>query len=102
MGATHEKANLDCDSFDCSDCHPQWNERGYCPTGPTVSSCGFPKSQSSSALVHDPLWTRRGVARTPISVSPIRAGKSPLLDLQEASPAHWVTQEGHAFPQGPK
>jgi hypothetical protein len=44
MGASHEKANLacNCGSFDCSNCHPQWNEHGYYPTGPTVSSCGFP------------------------------------------------------------
>jgi hypothetical protein len=42
-GATHEKANLDCDcgSLDCSSCHSQWDEDGYCPTDPTVSSWGF-------------------------------------------------------------
>src|SRR5262245_24022276 len=48
VGATHEKAdekaNLACDSgsFDCSSCHPQWNERGYRSTGPAVSGRGFP------------------------------------------------------------
>jgi hypothetical protein len=43
-GAIHEKANLDCNcgSLDFSSSHPQWNERGYCPTDPTVSSWGFP------------------------------------------------------------
>jgi hypothetical protein len=36
-GAIREKANFDCDcGLDCSRCHSEWNERGYCPTGPTV------------------------------------------------------------------
>jgi hypothetical protein len=43
-GVIHEKENLECDCrrLDCSSCHPRCNERGYCPTDPTVSSWGLP------------------------------------------------------------
>src|SRR5262245_11694595 len=43
-GVIHEKENLECDCLrlDCSSCHPRCNERGYCPTDPTVSSRGLP------------------------------------------------------------
>src|SRR5262245_44189909 len=39
-GVIHEKANVSCVSLDCSSCHAQWNECGYCPTA-TISSWEF-------------------------------------------------------------
>jgi hypothetical protein len=53
LGDRDEKTSLECDcrNLDCSSCHPQCNERRYCPTvicrtaicpTATVSSWGFP------------------------------------------------------------
>src|SRR4030095_4793276 len=52
-GVIHEKENLECDcrSLDCSSCHPRCDERGYCPTDPTVSTWGLPYHAASEVGV---------------------------------------------------
>jgi len=64
-GAIHEKTNLDCDcgNLDCSGCHLQWNEGGYCPTDPTVSSWGFPYHPAPDVGVEALRQNQRAAAR---------------------------------------
>src|SRR6476469_8940847 len=64
-GAIHEKPNLDCDcgNLDCSGCHLQWNEGGYCPTDPTVSSWGFPYHTAPDVGVEALRQNQRAAAR---------------------------------------
>ena len=63
-GAIHEKTNLDCDcgNLHCSGCHLQWNEGGYCPTDPTVSSWGFPYHPAPDVGVKALRQNQRGAA----------------------------------------
>jgi hypothetical protein len=117
MGASHEKANLacDCGSFDCSNCHPQWNERGYYPTGPTVSSCGFPYHPTPDVGVAALRQNHRAAApwctthygrveawRVPRFRSRQFGLVSPPFLIFKRRHLRTVTQEGPAFPQGPK
>jgi hypothetical protein len=64
-GAIHEKTNLDCDcgNLNCSGCHLQWNEGGYCPTDPTVSSWGFPYHPAPDVGVEALRQNQRAAAR---------------------------------------
>src|SRR6476620_9434273 len=64
-GAINEKTNLDCDcgNLDCSGCHLQWNEGGYCPTDPTVSSWGFPYHPAPDVGVEALRQNQRAAAR---------------------------------------